>query len=211
MSRIIETTIYQFDELSDAAKEKAREWFRNLRDGSDFDFVIEDAVRMGEMLGIDFDTREVTLMGGGKRQDPIVYWSLAYSQSDHAAFEGRYTYKPDAYKAISDETGGTETVLRRIAVELDALNKELGDTLTGRITYHHYYGLRVECEAFSDDDAETEITPMQGARFNQTMKDFAGWIYSQLRAEDEWQSADEQVDDSIRANEYEFTADGKIV
>ena len=28
MARIKQTTVYQFDELSDAAKEKARDWYR---------------------------------------------------------------------------------------------------------------------------------------------------------------------------------------
>jgi hypothetical protein len=40
------------------------------------------------------------------------------------------------------------------------------------------------------------------------MRDFADWIYSQLEKEYEWQNADEQVDDTIRANAYEFDEDG---
>lgn len=40
------------------------------------------------------------------------------------------------------------------------------------------------------------------------MREFADWIYSRLEAEYEYQNADEQVDESIRINEYEFAEDG---
>jgi hypothetical protein len=41
------------------------------------------------------------------------------------------------------------------------------------------------------------------------LRAFADWIYSQLENEYDYIQADEQVDESIRANEYEFTADGE--
>ena len=48
MSKIIETTVYSFSELSDAAKEKAREWYRN--GALDYDWwesTYEDAEQAG--------------------------------------------------------------------------------------------------------------------------------------------------------------------
>jgi len=36
------------------------------------------------------------------------------------------------------------------------------------------------------------------------------WVYRALEQEYEYQTANEQVDDSIRANEYEFTETGRI-
>jgi hypothetical protein len=36
------------------------------------------------------------------------------------------------------------------------------------------------------------------------------WIYRQLEREYEWLMSDEQVDESIRINEYEFTEEGKL-
>jgi hypothetical protein len=35
------------------------------------------------------------------------------------------------------------------------------------------------------------------------------WIYRQLEREYDYQNADAQVDENIRANEYEFYEDGK--
>ena len=43
-----------------------------------------------------------------------------------------------------------------------------------------------------------------------TMRDFNRWIYKRLLAEYEWLIADEQVEESIIANEYEFTEEGRI-
>jgi len=55
MSKQITTTVYQFDELSDKAKEKARDWWRN--GDIDFDWadnMIEDAKMIGlEITGFD--------------------------------------------------------------------------------------------------------------------------------------------------------------
>lgn len=65
----IEKTVYTFDELSDKAKETARQWFRYSSDGDSFwaESVIEDAAQCGEIIGINMRTRAVKLMGGGTR------------------------------------------------------------------------------------------------------------------------------------------------
>ena len=34
MSRTVESTVYRFDELSDTAKERARDWWRNCAENS---------------------------------------------------------------------------------------------------------------------------------------------------------------------------------
>ena len=53
MPEVICTTVYQFPELSDAAKEKARSWYRDLGPHDDWwDAVYEDFERVCELLGI---------------------------------------------------------------------------------------------------------------------------------------------------------------
>ena len=48
MSKVIETTVYTFDELSDEAKEKAREWHRGTYDYYEWwEGVCEDAEEVG--------------------------------------------------------------------------------------------------------------------------------------------------------------------
>lgn len=57
--KIIETKVYTFDELSDSAKEKAREWYRNnCLDYEWFDLIYDDAKSIGLKLttfGLDRD------------------------------------------------------------------------------------------------------------------------------------------------------------
>ena len=76
MPRIIETTVYTIDELSRAAKENARIWFRDqgLHDEW-YDFVYEDFGTICEILGITLATTPVPLYGGGTRDKPQVHFS----------------------------------------------------------------------------------------------------------------------------------------
>ena len=88
MPEIIETTVYRLDELSDAAKEKARAWYRE--GGFDYDWfesVYDDFESIAEILGLRLKTRGVRLCGGGTRQKPCIWFSGFSSQGDGACFE----------------------------------------------------------------------------------------------------------------------------
>ena len=68
MPEIIETTVYRLDELSDAAKEKARAWYRQTGFDHDwFEFVYDDFERICAIIGVDLKTVPVRLYGGGTR------------------------------------------------------------------------------------------------------------------------------------------------
>lgn len=43
------------------------------------------------------------------------------------------------------------------------------------------------------------------------MRDFADWIYERLSDEYDYQTSDSAVEETIRANEYEFDEDGERV
>jgi hypothetical protein len=84
-AEVICTTVYQFPELSDAAKEKARSWYRELGPHDDWwDAVYEDFERVCEILGIRLKTTPVRLMGGGTRAKPCIWFSGFWSQGDGA-------------------------------------------------------------------------------------------------------------------------------
>lgn len=88
MPEVIETTVYRLGELSDAAKDKARAWYRER--GFDYDWydaVYEDFQRIAEILGLNLKTRTVRLMGGDTRQDPCIWFRGFSSQGDGACFE----------------------------------------------------------------------------------------------------------------------------
>ena len=87
MPETICTIVYQFPELSDAAKEKARIWYRELGPHDDWwDAVYEDFERVCDILGIRLKTTPVRLMGGGTRQRPCIWFSGFCSQGDGACY-----------------------------------------------------------------------------------------------------------------------------
>ena len=198
MSRQVCTTVYQFHELSDKAKETARDWYRS-RHYSDFDSVIEDAIRMGEIMGIDFDTSAIPLMNGGTRREPCVWWSVDYCQSDGAGFDGTYSYATNAHGKIREEAP-EDADLHAMADTLSELQRKNHFKITATIKDRNYHPT-VEINPYdlhADDDKALQ----------DVFRDFNRWIYKQLCVEDEYQRADLQVDEAIEANEYEFTERG---
>ena len=86
MPEVICTTVYKFLELSDAAKDKARSWYRELGPHDDWwDAVYEDFERICDILGIRLKTTPVRLMGGGTRQKPCI---LRVPRDDGHRFNG---------------------------------------------------------------------------------------------------------------------------
>jgi len=97
--RIIKTKVYKFDELSEAAKERAREWFRD-DDGTmsqwAFDNILEDA----KMIGLDIHTLD-----------------------DRRANEGEFIEGAlDCAKAIRENHGGTCETFKTVSRYWKGLN-----------------------------------------------------------------------------------------
>lgn len=199
-------TLYTFDELSDRAKETARDWYRRGSGPEDFEFVIEDAETILGMLGVSLRYHDVKLMGGGTRRDPNIWWQLGYMQSDGACFEGTYTYAKGAHLKIRKHAPQDQE-LHRIADALLEIQKR------------NRYGLQADVQNRQHLWADVEVTQTLHTAYEvrgddtvaliELMKDLCRWIYQQLRTEDEYRSADAQVDENIRANEYTFTEDGE--
>jgi hypothetical protein len=204
MSRNITLTVFQYEELSDKAKETARDWYRDAtaRAGDNFfaEHVIEDAVRMGTLMGITFKTRTIKLMSGKTREEPQIEWSGFSSQGDGACFEGTYTYQPGIAAAIATEAPGNDSgeniILRRIAAELESYGV-LSATLTKR-NHHYSHPYTVEIEVY--DSEGIDITNgTRGKAVAQALRDFMNWIYRNLEAEYDYQNAD------IRSSPMSFT------
>jgi hypothetical protein len=198
--------LYTFDELqSEQAKEKAREWYRGIMndDGNDWaEFVLSDAAHAAELLGIAVSTREVKLYGGGRRFEPEFWWDLG--QGGGVSFSGSYRYRKGAARDIARETP-QDAELQGIARRLQSVQRThfyglTADIATGRgqrldVTVYNRDGYEV------DGDAADTVT--------ECLKDFAAWIHGNLQQEWDYQYSDEAVDESLRANEYEFTAAGE--
>jgi len=209
--RTIETKVYKFDDLMEEGKENARDWWRGCenQDSSFSEFVYEDAATIAGLFGLDINTRRVTLMGGGHRYDPAIYYSGFSSQGDGACFEGRYEYKKGALKAVK-EYAPQDIELHSIALALQQAQAKNFYRVVCRTAHsgHYYHSgcMRVACE--NREDSYYEVAGEDD--FRQALREFADWIYSRLEAEYDWIMADEQVDENIRVGEYEFTEGGKI-
>lgn len=207
MARQLLKTVYSFDELSDSAKDRARNWWRSS-ECEDFEPDYEDFERMANLLGIKIDQRPVKLMGGGTRYVPKIYWSGFSSQGDGASFEGRYSYVKGAAKAIRKEAP-FEKELHRIADDLAGAQRAHFYRLNANVEtsgiYSHSGSMRIYVYNSADewrgigDAADTII---------QALRDFADWIYGQLETEYNYRMSDENVDESICINEYEFDENG---
>ena len=210
MPRTIETTVYTIDELSDAAKENARIWYRDqgLHDEW-YDFVYEDFETICQILGVTLATTPVRLYGGGTRDKPQVWFSGFSFQGDGASFAGRYSHAKGAARAIRAHAP-KDTELHRIADALQAVQRknffQIHASIRQQGRYCHEYTMAIEVERDSPtwqpptDDAENTVT--------ETMRDLARWLYRQLRAEYEHQTSDEAVDEIVQANAWTFTANG---
>jgi hypothetical protein len=214
MTRVIETTVYHYDELTEGAQAKARDWYRRASEGDNYfaECVIDDAVRMGALLGVDIDVRPTRRMDGTAGSGaPKIYWSGFGSQGDGACFEGEYHYKPGAAKAVRAEAP-KDTTLRGIADRLQAIQRRhsyrLRATCRHSGHYQHSGCMSVDVTDSGDDYRDIGTTEED---IRAELRAFADWVYRQLEAEWEYRNSDEEVIESIRANEYEFTEEGTVI
>ena len=187
------TALYTFDELPDAAKEKAREWFRESYNHEEWwDCTECDCMDIAKILGIDIDN---------------IYFSGFSSQGDGAQFTGSYAYAKGSTKAIR-EHAPLDTALHAIADDLFQLQKRKFYKVSAVVksTGHYSHEFCTSIDTYIGDDS----TPYVLGTLNDLLRDFMRWIYSQLENEYWYLMSNESVDDNILCNEYEFTFNGKV-
>lgn len=200
--KTIQIQLFQFSELNDTAKDKAREWYRRASEGDTFwhECVIDEAKEFGALLGIEID--EVNFTG---------FWS----QGDGACFVGTWRAK-DCTRSNVDALIANAPMDENLHAIAEQFLKLATDypfahfTTTHRDRYYHEHSVDYEHEVSEGDET---ITNEQFAAFERESKDaarsFMRWIYTQLESAYEHESSDENVDSNIEANEYTFLANGK--
>ena len=215
--------VYQFDELDETAKEKAREWYRegNCEDSYWSESVIDDAATVAEYMGIDIKQTPVKLMNGETRYKPTVYYSGFWSQGDGACFEGTWR-AGDVQADKLKEYAPQDKELHRIVDGLAEFAKEYPDgyfSVKHRGHYSHSgctsFDVELPCEQEEEleyDSPAYKVLQVKLGKDEDTLvelaRDFMDWIYRTLEKEWDYQNSDEQVDEAIRINEYEFLVDG---
>ena len=198
--RTIKTKVYKFSELSDEAKEKAVEKWNEDGPFEDWwEFVEEDTKNIGALMGITVDK---------------LYFSGFWSQGDGACFEGSYEYVKGGAKAVKDETGGTDKDLLAIAYGLQAEQRRnfygLSASVKQRGHYYHEFCTEIDVQD-NRENAPWQVSDEVEEAIKDLLRDFMRWIYRNLEKEYEYQTSFEAVSETIEANEYEFTAAGKMI
>ena len=188
--------IYTYEELSDEAKAKARDWYRKNDDNEYSEFVIDDAKEVAALMGWEIDK---------------VYYSGFWSQGDGACFEGIMRYNKGCAKLVKAYTNDAE--LNRIAEAWQDLQRQNFYALRARVKQRGQYQHEM-CTEFDCEDTRHNYGWLQNPEAEDDIKeiarDFMRWIYKRLEAEYEYSVSDEVVAENIIANGYEFTEDGEI-
>lgn len=210
-------TVYTYAELSDKAKEKARDAYREGHlDYEWWDSVYEDAVDMAAEIGIEIGTRR-----GGKQ--PAIFFSGFSSQGDGACFEGTYRYKKGALKALQSaapaghrdpETGQwveqeANKELHRICRDLQEIQRPFLYKLQATVKQsgHYNHSGCTDIEVTHADDMYRDIGDAEDG-IKQALRDFMDWIYARLEAEYDYLNSDKAIEEAIEANECEFLESG---
>lgn len=177
--RTIETALYQFDELSDTAKKRARENFRRsgyLDDTDQWNWQDASASRKAFLDEFNAEFRQGLCGSECVRIDQDAHWHGSVGDLSYVRL----------WKYLN-------------ANHSDCISK-IGDCQFTGITWD---------ECLLDGIAEFMRKPYK--------TDFESLLYScceDLRIavgrENDYQNSDEAIDESIRANDYEFSKDGSI-
>lgn len=221
-TEVEDKTEFKFSELSDQAKNRARDEYRSGDyPGYDWwDCTYEDAVRMGALIGIYISTTTRTTTKGIKHEETDISFSGFCSQGDGALFEGNYRYVPDAVAKVTSETNDEELI--RIAQELTLL--QLTRRLRGlepfsatispaysRGSYSHSGMMVVDVNSEDEDDEHNEVGEELETDVTQLMRDFADYIYKQLEAQHNYLTSDEYIDERLGEDDALYDEDGDTI
>lgn len=191
-------TAYTFSELSDKAKDKARQYHHDayISDGFWYRGVLDDAKDVGKILGFGIDN---------------IYFSGLWSQGDGACWTGVYRYEKGAPAKVADYTGNNAELIR-IAQGLQDIQRRNFYRLVASVSaggyYNHSHTMRADVEDSSDPyrdvgNADGELLKL--------FRDFADWVYNNLRTDYDHLTSDAAIAEDFAANEVLFTADGSVV
>lgn len=203
----VSTNVFTFDELSDEAKKKARDWWlqEEPHDGW-WEGTYEQAVTAAAHLGITIDMKS--------KHTPAIYFSGFCSQGDGACFEGTYRYKKGWRAAILAEFGEQHTGRKDLLDIGQSLMQAVAPQFyqVEAVVKHRGHYSHSGCTTIDVTHTESMYRDIGDAEqgVKDALRNFMDWIYEQLEREYDWQRADEQVDESIRANGLEFTESGRI-
>lgn len=214
-----ETTTYSYDELDERAKEKARDWYRTgALEYEWWEGVYEDAADVGDLLGIDLRQKRVRCVDKSTRHEPQIYFNGFGCQSQGSSYMAIWCAKKVQVKALKAHAP-TDVELHQIVDSLAQIGMAYPSARAIVSPNNGGTSVTVGVElGYDESDYADEETAQHNAQTQQEaeenlvecLEDFNHWIFRMLEREYDWLLSDEQVEDSIKANSYEFLEDGEI-
>lgn len=186
-TKTVTYNLYQYDELSDSAKENALEWAADIN--VNFEWWDFDGLT-------GFSNSEIRQYRLGNPSCDLLKYKKMYFDIDR----GWYIQFIDAEFA-DDE----------IARKFLGVHKSLWEQVYWLINDNPYRGTNTRLE-YEPQDGNKEFTPKQIAILDRAVERFANKMHKALYAlRDEYEGATsrEAIEDTIRANEYTFDVEGK--
>jgi len=194
-----QVNIFKFNELSDNAKESARQWWREGGlDSEWYEYTIDKTDNALEMIG--FNNIKISFSG-------------FCSQGDGACFTGNYEYQKGALKDVKEEFPQWEA-LHELTEQLQLINRryfyQLAFKLEHSGRYSHENSVTVDyVERLDGFEINGEVELFEELQC--IVREFMQEIYIMLESEYDHLTSDEQVDEAIIINEYEFDENGSTV
>ena len=181
--REMTTMVYSFNELSEAAQERALNELRYINVEYDWWEDSYDTIRAaGKLIGLEID-------------------GIYFDTDSYCIFDAYYRYARGAVKAVKAEFSRA-TDLHEVARDLQALQRRHFYSLSCNVASQRDTN-SYQCFRFGEDYECEDLGDI--------IDDFAHWARVLLRDEYEYLTSDEAVKETIEANEYEFTEAGKLV
>jgi hypothetical protein len=194
-TEVITRTVYQYAELTDTAKAKARDWYREGQEVS-LDWALEDYQETLKAFGVNLDKHGVCYSG---------FWS----QGDGLSFTGEWTYQTSTrewLKGHRPEDADLRTILDRLASARALAPCDITASIT-RTSHYYVHAGTVNIDVYLEHDLPVDTDIVAGV--TDGLRALMVYGYRLLQTEHEYQTSDEAVAETIEANEYEFLADGR--
>lgn len=183
-------TLYGFNELSDKAKERARNWWlEGLTDFQWYELTVEHWQGVCEAFGVN---------------DPAIAFRGFWSQGDGASFTG--IFHPESVAESLAEVCGDDAAIA-LHSRLRALQHPADSHTKVYLSGHHYvHSHMMECEC---SEWTAENIGEYERELRAIFRALADIIYRDLEEEYNHISSDESVDEVIIGSDYYFHESGE--
>ena len=192
MSRIHETTLYKFDELSTESKERAITSFQEDEDYLAYEWdgdTIYDFTTILELIGY---------------YDITCYFSGFHSQGDGACFSARFERNKRCLEKVKKYCPKEQEILN--IVEKIQSEIPLREEYEIKHSGHYYHEYCTNVYYLGDSEKAEQLDE----RFLELSRQLMEILYEKLNDDYDYLNSSEAIIEHIKANDYEFTEHGTL-